>query len=131
MTKQSDTKQKKKLVMKSSEREVYEQEKYYEIVVEDVSGIVQKEGVLKEMFEALCDGSLRKFVASKFDSTIFETNVRVKTRGHSIYAQVRIKERNWLGKLKSVFRERKRINWVWAAVSKIESLDMWLYKETA
>ncbi len=101
MPKKLGTEQKKKkYVMKSSEREVYQREQYYELVVEDTSGVVRrKEEILNLMFEAFCNYKLKRFVASNFDSSIFETDVRVQTNGVSTYAQVFIREKNWFEKL--------------------------------
>lgn len=103
MTKKSNTTQKKKYIMKTSESEVYRQECYLELVVEDYSGIVQKEGVLKAMYEALSNYTLQNFVALNFDSTVFETDIRFKTRGIATYAKVVIKQKSWFKRLLETF----------------------------
>lgn len=104
MTKKSYTKpKKKKYVIKSSESEVYQRENYQELVVEDSSGVLQKEGVLEEMFDSLGNYGLRNYVSLNFDQTRFETDVRFKTRGTDTYVKVSIKEKPWFKRLLEKF----------------------------
>jgi len=105
MTKKVNAKQKKKkYIIKSSEREVYQQENYNELIVEDSSGILEQEGVLKKMFESLCNYNLRNYISLHFDSTIYETKVKLKTKGNDTYAKVIIRQKPWFTRMFQIFK---------------------------
>jgi len=105
MSKIPNTKpKKKKYVMKTSESEVYRQEHYRELVVEDYSGILQKEGVLQEMYDAMANYSLQNYVAMHFEA--FQTDVRFKTRGTATYVKVIIQNKPWFEKVLEIFKKK-------------------------
>lgn len=81
--------------MKSTKREVYEQEEFYEVIVEDYAGIVKKKGteILDEMFESFKNYRLNNFVINSIDSKKYDTTITISDTGRDYIAEIIISKR--------------------------------------
>ncbi len=91
----------------SSQKEVYLQERYYELNVVDSSGVLRdtdyREETLKELFEAFKNYRLKTRVKEKFSSKRYITFVKISEQGNDLTAEVRITKRWSIRRLIAVF----------------------------
>ena len=86
----------KKFETQSTPQEVYQQETFYQIIVEDDSGIVEDRKLLEPMFEALKNHRLTKFVSRKFSkNSKLDVEVNVDRNGRSTIAKVSIHKKTF------------------------------------
>lgn len=88
---------------KLSEREVYEQERFCLLKVEDRAGIIEQKGgeaFIQQMFEKMQNRSLNRFVYNEIDEKYFDISVKVSGQGEDVVAKVIISKRQVSKKLK-------------------------------
>ncbi len=81
---------------KLSDREVYEQERFCLLKVEDRAGIIEQMGgdaFIQEMFERMQNRSLNRFVYDEIDERHFDITVKISGRGEDVVAKVIISKR--------------------------------------
>lgn len=81
---------------KLSEREVYEQERFCLLKVEDGTGIIEEKGgdsFVQNMFEHLQNRNLNRFVYDEIDKTHYDITVKISCRSGDIVAKVIISKR--------------------------------------
>lgn len=91
----------------SSQKEVYMQEKYYELSVVDSSGVLRdmdyRKETLEELFEAFKNYRLKTKVKEKFSSSRYITFVKISEQGNDLTAKVTITKRWSIRRLIAVF----------------------------
>lgn len=81
---------------KLSEREVYEQERFCLLKVEDRAGIIEQKGgdaFIQKMFEKMQNRDLNRFVYDEIDEKHFDITVKISGRGEDVVAKVIISRR--------------------------------------
>ena len=82
--------------VKTSEREVYEQERFYLLKVEDRAGIIEQKGgaaFVQTMFDRMQNRSLNRFVYDEIDENHFDIAIKISERGGDVVAKVTISKR--------------------------------------
>ena len=80
----------------STPQEVYQQENFYQIIVEDDSGIVEEGKLLEPMFEALKNYRLGKYISKKFSrNPKLDVDVEVVRNGNDTIGKVSIHEKTF------------------------------------
>ncbi len=88
--------QKKVYQKKSSEREVYEQDRFYQIKVEDRTGIIENLGgeeFVEIMFQKMQDARLQRFIYDEIDTKHYNVSIKISDSGGDIVAKVVISKR--------------------------------------
>lgn len=91
---------------KSSEREVYEQDRFYQIKVEDRTGIIEDLGgkeFIETMFQKMQDARLQSFVYDNIDARHHNVSIKISDSGGDIVAKVVISKRQFSEGLKEIF----------------------------
>lgn len=81
---------------KLSDREVYEQERFCKLKVEDRAGIIEQKGgyaFIEKMFDKMQNRSLNRFVYDELDASHYDITVKISGRGEDIVAKVIISKR--------------------------------------
>lgn len=101
---------------KFSDREVYEQERFCLLKVEDRAGIIEQKGgeaFIEIMFEKMQNRSLNRFVYDEIDEKHFDIKVKISGRGEDVVAKVIISRRHI----------SKRVKRFWSRIFKKQEFD--------
>ena len=93
---------------KLSDREVYEQERFCQLMVEDRTGIVESKGgdaFINTMFEKMQNRSLNRFVYDEFNTNKLDITVKISGRGEDVVSKVIISKRHVSQRLKRLWEK--------------------------
>lgn len=94
---------------KSTEREVYEQERYCQLKVEDQTGIIEKKGgqeFVDAMFERLNGRMLNSFICNEIENlNNYNITVKISEKGRDCFGKVTITKRQLSQKIKEHLEE--------------------------
>ena len=93
---------------KLSDREVYEQERFCQLMVEDRTGIVESKGgdaFINTMFEKMQNRSLNSFVYDEFNTNKLDITVKISGRGEDVVSKVIISKRHVSQRLKRLWEK--------------------------